>query len=107
MNSKDTRLSVDLKSLNPQRVLFAVKDNSWHFSLHLIVFYRFERNMRRTRSRGMRGGPGRMPPFMRGPPGQKFVVSHSTFDPAMVGTCIIRFCRRFDGRISQDSVQLH
>ena len=40
-----------------------------------------------------------MPPFMRGPPGQKFVVSHSTFDPAMVGTCrshkilyIIRFC---------------
>ncbi|KAJ7394096.1 Interleukin enhancer-binding factor 2 [Desmophyllum pertusum] len=39
--------------------------------------------MRRTRSRGMRGGPGRMPPFMRGPPGQKFVVSHSTFDPAM------------------------
>ncbi|XP_078360319.1 interleukin enhancer-binding factor 2 homolog [Oculina patagonica] len=39
--------------------------------------------MRRSRSRGMRGGPGRMPPFMRGPPGQKFVVSHSTFDPVM------------------------
>lgn len=49
------------------------------------TFTRFERNMRRARSRGMRGGPGRMPPFMRGPPGQKFVVSHSTFDPAMVG----------------------
>lgn len=45
--------------------------------------------MRRTRSRGMRGGPGRMPPFMRGPPGQKFVVSHSTFDPAMVGQLIV------------------
>lgn len=39
--------------------------------------------MRRGRSRGMRGGPGRMPPYMRGPPGQKFVVSHSTFDPAI------------------------
>ena len=44
--------------------------------------------MRRSRTRGMRGGPGRMPPFMRGPPGQKFVVSHSTFDPAMVGWVI-------------------
>ena len=55
------------------------------FNLLLYSFTRFERNMRRTRSRGMRGGPGRMPPFMRGPPGQKFVVSHSTFDPAMVG----------------------
>ncbi|CAH3144463.1 unnamed protein product [Pocillopora meandrina] len=42
--------------------------------------------MRRARSRGMRGGPGRMPPFMRGPPGQKFVVSHSTFDPVMAET---------------------
>lgn len=52
-------------------------------------FTRFERSMRRTRSRGMRGGPGRMPPFMRGPPGQKFVVSHSTFDPAMVGQLIV------------------
>ena len=40
--------------------------------------------MRRGRARGMRGGPGRMPPYMRGPPGQKFVVSHSTFDPVLV-----------------------
>ncbi|KAK2559462.1 Interleukin enhancer-binding factor 2-like protein [Acropora cervicornis] len=40
--------------------------------------------MRRGRPRGMRGGPGRMPPYMRGPPGQKFVVSHSTFDPILV-----------------------
>ncbi|XP_044172068.1 interleukin enhancer-binding factor 2-like [Acropora muricata] len=39
--------------------------------------------MRRGRPRGMRGGPGRMPPYMRGPPGQKFVVSHSTFDPIL------------------------
>ncbi|XP_073238536.1 interleukin enhancer-binding factor 2 homolog [Porites lutea] len=39
--------------------------------------------MRRGRGRGMRGGPGRMPPYMRGPPGQKFVVSHSTFDPVL------------------------
>ena len=40
--------------------------------------------MLRGRPRGMRGGPGRMPPYMRGPPGQKFVVSHSTFDPTLV-----------------------
>lgn len=46
--------------------------------------------MRRGRGRGMRGGPGRMPPYMRGPPGQKFVVSHSTFDPVLV-SCLQDF----------------
>lgn len=49
-----------------------------HFSSQLLEI------MRRGRPRGMRGGPGRMPPYMRGPPGQKFVVSHSTFDPILV-----------------------
>ena len=49
-----------------------------HFSPQLLEI------MRRGRPRGMRGGPDRMPPYMRGPPGQKFVVSHSTFDPILV-----------------------
>ena len=31
-----------------------------------------------------------MPPYMRGPPGQKFVVSHSTFDPVLV-SCLQDF----------------
>ena len=45
-----------------------------HFSPQLLEI------MRRGHQRGMRGVPDRMPPYMRGPPGQKFVVSHSTFD---------------------------
>ena len=49
--------------------------------------------MRRGRGRGMRGGPGRMPPYMRGPPGQKFVVSHSTFDPVLV-SCLQDFLHK-------------
>lgn len=74
--------------------LIAVKHLNIIGVLHkVLVFYlAFQisrEKMRRTRSRGMRGGPGRMPPFMRGPPGQKFVVSHSTFDPAMVGCMFI------------------
>ena len=49
-----------------------------HFSSQLLEI------MRLGRQRGMRGGPDRMPPYMRGPPGLKFVVSHSTFDPILV-----------------------
>ena len=50
----------------------------------VVFFLRLFEVMRRGRPRGMRGGPGRMPPYMRGPPGQKFVVSHSAFDPVLV-----------------------
>ena len=52
--------------------------------------------MRRGRGRGMRGGPGRMPPYMRGPLGQKFVVSHSTFDPVLVSCFQERMHRKIE-----------
>ncbi|XP_031574607.1 interleukin enhancer-binding factor 2 homolog [Actinia tenebrosa] len=38
--------------------------------------------MHRRRS-GRRSGPGRGPPYLRNPMGQKFMVSHSTFDPVL------------------------
>ena len=53
-----------------------------HFSPQLLEI------MRRGRQRGMRGGPDRMPPYIRGPPGQEFVVSHSTFDRILL--CLSR-----------------
>jgi hypothetical protein len=40
--------------------------------------------MHRRRSGRSGRGSGRGPPFLRNPMGQKFLVSHSTFDPILV-----------------------